>query len=93
MKVPKPLMPPVDVQTSCDLVTWRRPPNTSLHEVDGYHLRFTSSGMHMNEGAEIIVHVNPFATFDSLTELNHVTNKEMVAVQVTNILVNFYNTC
>ena len=84
-KVSKPPKAPVDVKTSCDLVTWRRPPNTSLDEIVGYHVRFVSSAMHTDEEAEVIIHTNATATFYRLSELNDFVQKDMASVQVSNV--------
>ena len=71
MKVSKPPIAPVDVQTSCDLVTWRDTPNTSYEEIVGYHVLFVNSAM----DKEFIIHLHPSATYYSLHELNKILKK------------------
>ena len=89
MKVSKPPIAPVDIQTSCDLVAWRDAPRISYEEIDGYHVQFVNSA----RDKEVTIHLDASATFYSLHELNEVLKKQlsMTYVQVTIVfLETFY---
>ena len=81
MKVSKPPIAPVDVQTSCDLITWRDAPSISYEEVDSYHVLFVNSA----RDKEFTIHLDASATFYRLHELKEVLKKQlsMTYVQVT----------
>ena len=81
MKVSKPPMAPVDVQTSCDFVTWHDAPSISYEEIDSYHVQFVNSA----KNKEFTIHLDASATFYSLHELNEILKKELTYVQVTSI--------
>ena len=66
-------MEPVDVQTSCDLVTWRDSPSISYEEIDSYHVQFVNSA----KDKEFTIHLDASATLYSLHELNEVLKKDL----------------
>ena len=79
--VPEPLPPPVDIQTSCDLVVWRNAPNTSYEDITGYEIQLINSATN-NEEVIISDYLNASATFYSLDWLNETLKKETTFVQV-----------
>ena len=81
MKVSKPPIAPVHVQTSCDLVTWCDAPSISCEEIDSYTVQFVNSA----RNKEFIIHLDASATFYSLHDLNEVLIKELAYVKVAGI--------
>ena len=74
--VPPP--PPVDIQSSCDLVTWHNAPNTSFDDITGYEIRLVNSAM----DKEVIIHLDPSATFYNLDHEDETFKHESTLVQV-----------
>ena len=85
MKVPQPPMAPVDVRTSCDLVTWYDAASISYEEIDSYRAQFVNSA----KDVEFIIRLDASATFYNFHKLNEVLKKELTFVQVTSIFGNF----
>ena len=79
--VSEPLPPPVEIQTSCDLVVWRNAPNISYDDITGYMILLNDSA---TNDEEIIIrdYLNASATFYSLDGLNETLKKETTFVQV-----------
>ena len=81
--VPEPLPPPVDIQTSCDLVVWRNAPNISYEDITGYVIEIFLINSATNDEEVIITdYINASATFYSLDGLNETLKKETTFVQV-----------
>ena len=75
-----PLPPPVDIQTSCDLVVWRNAPNISYEDITGYEIQFL-----INSAAkeEVNISLDASATFYSLDKIEDETLKhESTLIQV-----------
>ena len=95
MKVSKPPMVPVDVQTLCDLVTWRDSPSISYEEIDGYHVQYVNNA----RDREFTIHLDASATFYNLHdhELNEILKKELTYIQVSIVFLyrifSFYLCC
>ena len=81
--VSEPLPPPVDIQTSCDLVVWRNAPNISYDDITGYIIEIFLINSATND-EEIIFsdYLNASATFYSLDGLNETLKIETTFVQV-----------
>ena len=75
---PEPLPPPVDIQTSCDLVVWRNAPNISYDDIIGYEIQFINSVT--NE--KVTKLLDSSATFYNLNNLNETFNIDLTYVQV-----------
>ena len=73
-----PLPPPVDIQTSCDLVVWRNAPNISYDDITGYAILLNNSATNDEE----VIILNASATFFSLDGLNETLKRETTFVQV-----------
>ena len=73
------LSPPVDIQTSCDLVTWRNAPNISYFDITGYEIQFINSAT----SEELTEHVDASATFYNLNNLNETFKSDLTYVQVS----------
>ena len=76
-----PLPPPVDIQTSCDLVVWRNAPNISCDDITGYEIVLINSAT-SDEEVIITDYSNASATFYSLDWLNETFRSELTFVQV-----------
>ena len=57
--------PPVDIQTTCNLVIWRNAPNISSDVIVGYEVRFVNP----DRNEEVVKHLDASATFYSLDKL------------------------
>ena len=78
-QISEPLPPPVDIQTSCDLVVWHNAPNISYEDVAGYMIQLINSDV---EKVNISDYVDASATFYSLDKLNETLKSESTFVQV-----------
>jgi hypothetical protein len=77
----EPLPPPVDIQTSCDLVVWRNAPNISYEDITGYEIKLLNLATN-NEEVIISDYLNASATFYSLHWLNETLKSGSTFVQV-----------
>ena len=76
---PEHLSPPVDIQTSCDLVVWRNAPNISYNDITGYEILLVNSATN-----EIITDsLDASATFYNLDNLNETLKNYTTSVQVS----------
>ena len=78
MPVSEPPPPPVDIQSSCDLVTWHNAPNISYDDIIGYEIRLVNSA----KTKEVVKRLDASATFYSLDELSEPLKSELTSVQV-----------
>ena len=78
MPVSVPPSPPVDIQSSCDLVTWHNAPNISFDDITGYEIRLVNSA----RTKEVVKLLDASATFYNLDELSEVLKSELTSVQV-----------
>ena len=76
-----PLPPPVEIQTSCDLVVWRNAPNISYEDITGYEIQLINSATN-DEKVMITDYLNASATFYSLDWINETFRSESTFVQV-----------
>ena len=76
--VSEPPPPPVNIQSSCDLVTWHNAPNVSFDDIIGYEIRLSNSA----RSKEVVKHLNASATFYKLDELSETLKSELTSVQV-----------
>ena len=77
--VSEPPPPPVNIQTSCDLVTWHKTLNTSCEEIVGYEIRLVNLVTH----EEVVDYLDASATFYSLENVNETLKNESTSVQVS----------
>ena len=78
MPVSVPPPPPVDIQSSCDLVTWHNAPNTSFDDITGYEIRLVNSA----RTKEVVKLLDASTTFYNLDELSEILKSELTSVQV-----------
>ena len=78
MPVSEPPPPPVDIQSSCDLVTWHNAPNISYDDITGYDIRLINSATNK----EVIRHLDASATFYILDQEDETLKHESTIVQV-----------
>ena len=76
--VSEPPPPLVDIQSSCDLVTWRNAPNISYDDITGYEIRLVNSA----KTKEVVKRLDASATFYNLDELGEPLKSELTSVQV-----------
>ena len=76
----EPLPPPVDIQTSHDLVVWRNAPNISCEDITGYEIQFINSATNEN----VTESLNASATFYNLDNLNETFKSGLTYVKVGN---------
>ena len=80
----EPLPPPVDIQTSHDLVVWRNAPNISYEDITGYQIQFINSATNEN----VTESLDASATFYNLDYLNETFKSDLTYVQVGNKIYN-----
>ena len=78
-RISEPLLPPVDIQTSCNVVVWRNAPNISYEDIIGYRIQLINSDIE-----EVIIsdYLDASATFYNIDELNETFKSESTFVQV-----------
>ena len=70
---------PVDIQTFCNHIIWRNPPNTSCEIVSGYDVQFFDQANNQS----VIRHADASGTFYSLNSVDKSSFKlESTSVQV-----------
>ncbi len=78
MSVSEPPPPPVDIQSSCELVTWHNAPNISFDDIIGYEIRLANSA----KNKVVVEHLDASATFYKLDKLDETLKNELTSVQV-----------
>lgn len=83
-QISEPLPPPVDIQTSCDLVVWRNAPNISYEDITGYMIQLIISDVEKVNISDYvrIYFVDASATFYSLDGLDETLKSESTFIQV-----------
>ena len=82
----EPLPPPVDIQTSCDLVVWRNAPNISDDHISGYEIRLVNQAA---DNLSVIINLDASETFYSLDNLNEYKS-ELTLIQVSYTISNLH---
>ena len=78
MPVSEPSLPPVDIHSSCNLVTWHNAPNVSCDDITAYEIRLVNSA----GTKEVVKRIDASATFYNLNELSETLKSELTSVQV-----------
>ena len=73
--------PPIDIQTSCDLVVWHNAPNISYEDITGYEIQLINSAAN-DEEVIISGYSNASTTFYSLNWINETFRSESTLVEV-----------
>ena len=83
-RISEPLPPPVDIQTSCDLVMWHNAPNISYEDITGYMIQLIISDVEKVNISDYvrIYFVDASATFYSLDGLDEALKSESTFIQV-----------
>ena len=83
----EPPPPPVDIQSSFDLVAWRNAPNISYDDIIGYEIQFINSAT--NEKVTELLDAS--ATFYNLDNLTKTFKSDLTYVQVGDKGVTSYS--